>query len=343
MTHQAVRDLARRLERLEQGVTAQNVPQLAASSVEAGAIPHYDSSGQMTALVGEQHDGTTAAAVLAGPVPPAPLGVDASGGQLTVTATWDGTFVGDAVAPMDFARVEVHRGATEDFIVDPLPTSTTRVGSIEHAGGGSFTWTQQPGDVWVTMITRATTGKASEPLAYVMVEVDSAVDPAVFEQAAKDLNDARTRLAGAESRLAGAQSDLYDPGGVVDALKGTLTGKVTDATDLATQALDTAKRVAAIVRIDSTRGVMFKDNQVATTLKVTIFKGDRMITDILALREAYGPAAYIEWQWQRLNETTFGVISSADPRISEGGFALTLSPADVDSKVVFRATVNGDF
>ena len=72
MTHQAIKDLARRLERLEQGVTAQNVPQLAASSVEAGAIPHYDSAGQMTALVGEQHDGTTAAAVLAGPVPPAP-------------------------------------------------------------------------------------------------------------------------------------------------------------------------------------------------------------------------------------------------------------------------------
>jgi len=320
-----------------------SVPQLASSSVEDGAIDHYDAAGQLVARVGQQHDGTTAAATLAGPVPPAPLGVDADGGQLTVTAKWDGTFVDGQVAPMDFTRVEVHRSPTQDFTPDPLPTSNTRVGSIEHAGGGSFTWTEQPGEVWVTMITRSASGKASDPIARVMVEVTPAVDPAVFAQAAKDLDDARTRLNSAESRLTGAQSDLYDPGGVVDVLKGTLTGKVTDATDLATQALDTAKRVAAIVRIDSTRGVMFKDNQVATTLKVTIFKGDRMITDILALREAYGSAAYIEWQWQRLNDTTFGVISSADPRINEGGFALTLSPADVDVKVVFRATVNGDF
>ena len=195
MTSTNVRELALRLQRMKQTQAATtSVPQLASSSVEAGSVDHYDETGQLTARVGQQHDGTTAAATLAGPTPPAPLGVDADGGQLTVTARCDGTFLDGEVAPMDFARVEVHRGTSQDFVPDPLPTSSTRVGSIEHAGGGSFTWTEQPGEVWVTMITRSASGKASEPIARVMVEVSAAVDPEVFEQLKVDLAESAARV-----------------------------------------------------------------------------------------------------------------------------------------------------
>ena len=188
------RELARRLRRLEEGVKAQNVPQLAHSSVEDGAIEHYDADGQLTAIVGKQHDDTTAPVVVTGPPPPAPTGLDVVGGQLQVTATWDGSWADGAVAPMDFARVEVHVGASQDFEVDPLPMSTTRVATIESPGGASVTWQSEPGEVWVTIVARSLPGKVSEHRELVMVEVSAAVDPEVFEQLKVDLAESSARV-----------------------------------------------------------------------------------------------------------------------------------------------------
>jgi len=230
VTSTNVRELALRLQRMKQTQAATtSVPQLASSSVEAGSVDHYDETGQLTARVGQQHDGTTAAATLTGPTPPAPLGVDADGGQLTVTARWDGTFLDGEVAPMDFARVEVHRGTSQDFVPDPLPTSSTRVGSIEHAGGGSFTWTEQPGEVWVTMITRSASGKASEPIARVMVEVSAAVDPEVFEQLKVDLAESAQRIDTAMTGIDAAQAAA--DAAALEAKEGKIDGaRVIDAT-----------------------------------------------------------------------------------------------------------------
>ena len=188
------RELARRLRRLEEGVKAQNVPQLAHSSVEDGAIEHYDADGQLTAIVGKQHDDTIAPVVVTGPPPPAPTGLDVVGGQLQVTATWDGSWADGAVAPMDFARVEVHVGASQDFEVDPLPMSTTRVATIESPGGASVTWMAEPGEVWVTIVARSLPGKVSEHRELVMVEVSAAVDPEVFEQLKVDLAESAARV-----------------------------------------------------------------------------------------------------------------------------------------------------
>lgn len=98
---------------------------------------------------------------------------------------------------------------------------------------------------------------------------------------------------------------------------------------------------AAVVRIDSSKGTMFKaDTGVNTVLNVSVFKGDQVISDLTALRAAYGPGAYLEWQWQRLNEDTYGLILASDSRLSNGGFTFTLTPADVDTKVVFRCAVH---
>lgn len=210
MTHQAITDLARRLARLEQGVTAQNVPQLAASSVEAGAIPHYDSAGQMTALVGEQHDGTTAAAVLAGPTPPAPAGLDADAGPGSIAVTWNGSFADGSVAPMDFARVEVHVGETQDFEPDPFPGSLTRVGTIESPGGGTLTIPATPGDKWVALVTRSQPGKVSEHGEVVGVTVEPIVDNAMFDQARADIEEAKTGGVGIDRLVVTDQATIND-------------------------------------------------------------------------------------------------------------------------------------
>lgn len=92
---------------------------------------------------------------------------------------------------------------------------------------------------------------------------------------------------------------------------------------------------ATVLRIDSSRGTVFKNNAVSTVLTVTVYHGSKRITDIETLQAEYGAGAYLEWSWQRLNDESFGVILSTDSRISNGGFTFTLSPEDVDTKVVF--------
>ena len=93
---------------------------------------------------------------------------------------------------------------------------------------------------------------------------------------------------------------------------------------------------AVTLRIDSSRGTVFKNSEVSTVLNVAIFKGGKTITDAASMRAEFGSNAYLEWQWQRMGEATFGTILTTDSRISNEGFALSLTPSDVDTKVVFR-------
>ncbi len=92
---------------------------------------------------------------------------------------------------------------------------------------------------------------------------------------------------------------------------------------------------AVTLRIESSRGTVFKNNEVSTVLSVVIYYGSQRITDITALRAAFGNTAYLQWKWQRLNDQTFGTISASDSRLGQDGFTLTLTPADVDVKVTF--------
>lgn len=92
---------------------------------------------------------------------------------------------------------------------------------------------------------------------------------------------------------------------------------------------------ATVLRIDSSRGTVFKNNMVSTVLSIAIYRGQDRITDIQNLRRVFGVAAYLQWKWQRMGETEYGVISADDPRIGNDGFTLTISPADVDTKVTF--------
>ena len=93
---------------------------------------------------------------------------------------------------------------------------------------------------------------------------------------------------------------------------------------------------AVTLRIDSSRGTVFKNSDVSTVLNVVIFKGGKTITDAASMRAEFGSNAHLEWQWQRMGEATFGTILSTDSRITNEGFALSLTPSDVDTKVVFK-------
>ena len=99
---------------------------------------------------------------------------------------------------------------------------------------------------------------------------------------------------------------------------------------------------ATVLRIDSSRGTVFKNNAVATVLSAVIYHGSQRITNITALRSAFGATAYLQWKWQRLNDNAFGTISASDTRLSQDGFCFTLSPEDVDVKVTFMCELITD-
>ena len=99
---------------------------------------------------------------------------------------------------------------------------------------------------------------------------------------------------------------------------------------------------ATVLRIDSSRGTVFKNNAVATVLSAVIYHGSQRITDINALRAAFGASAYLQWKWQRLNDSAYGTISASDSRLSQDGFCFTLSPEDVDVKVTFMCELITD-
>lgn len=92
---------------------------------------------------------------------------------------------------------------------------------------------------------------------------------------------------------------------------------------------------ATLLRIESSRGTVFKNDSISTVLSAVIYHGKTRITDVDALRATFGSGAYLQWRWQRLDEREFGVISAADSRIGADGFTFTLSPDDVDTKVTF--------
>ena len=96
---------------------------------------------------------------------------------------------------------------------------------------------------------------------------------------------------------------------------------------------------AAVLRIDSSRGTVFKNNAVSTVLSAVIYRGAQRITDKAGLTAAFGAGAYLQWAWQRMGETSFGILSASDSRLSNDGFSLTISPDDVDTKVTFMCSL----
>lgn len=93
--------------------------------------------------------------------------------------------------------------------------------------------------------------------------------------------------------------------------------------------------ITTLLRIESSRGTVFKNDTISTVLSVVIYHGTQRITDSTTMKSVFGNSAYLQWKWQRLDEETYGIISSSDKRFGDNGFTFTLSPEDVDTKVTF--------
>lgn len=98
---------------------------------------------------------------------------------------------------------------------------------------------------------------------------------------------------------------------------------------------DVRDEITTLLRIESSRGTVFKTDRVATVLSVVLYHGKQRITDSATMKQVFGDKAYLQWKWQRLDDESFGVISSSDSRFGDNGFTFTLSPDDVDTKITF--------
>lgn len=92
---------------------------------------------------------------------------------------------------------------------------------------------------------------------------------------------------------------------------------------------------AITLRIESSRGTVFKNNAVATVLSAVIYKGSKRIANSTDLKTTFGSSVYLQWKSQKLNEDTYTAIPSDDSRFRDNCFKFVLSPDDVDSKTSF--------
>lgn len=92
---------------------------------------------------------------------------------------------------------------------------------------------------------------------------------------------------------------------------------------------------ATILRIDSSRGIVFKNDRFDTVLSVVIITGSLTITDFAALRTHFGSGAYLQWMCRGPDDEDFKIMSASDSRISDNGFKMTITPSDVDRQIVF--------
>lgn len=116
---------------------------------------------------------------------------------------------------------------------------------------------------------------------------------------------------------------------------GNIKNEITSIPDMKAEMETIKDEVTTLLRIESSRGTVFKNDNISTVLSVVIYRGSKRITDISTLHDVMGNGCYLQWKWQRLNEDSFGIISSSDSRIGNDGFTFTLSPEDVDTKVTF--------
>lgn len=122
------------------------------------------------------------------------------------------------------------------------------------------------------------------------------------------------------------------------------TNKTVEETlsDMQTEMDAIKDEVTTCLRIESSRGTVFKNDQVSTVLSAVIYRGSSRIIDIDTLKHECGPSAYLQWSWQRMDDSSFGTILSTDSRIGNDGFTFTLSPDDVDTKVTFMCQLMND-
>ena len=129
----------------------------------------------------------------------------------------------------------------------------------------------------------------------------------------------------------------------IQSMSTTVQTASTNASNALTAANTATQTVNDIplVTLSSTNGTVFKRNLgIDTTIVATIFTPGGRIDNITELRRRYGNGAYLEWGWRDVVTDADHVLLSSDERIVQGGFALVVSPEDIDTQAVITCSLN---
>lgn len=95
-------------------------------------------------------------------------------------------------------------------------------------------------------------------------------------------------------------------------------------------------KVTTLLRIESSKGTAFKNDDTSTVLSVILYHGNDRITDSSKMKETFGSDAYLQWQSQNTDNNSFTTIQSSDSRLDNDGFTLTPSQEDMSVKITFK-------
>lgn len=196
-----LRELARKIASLEAAKNSTR-PQLGSSSLEDGAIREYDLDGTLVSQYGKQFDGTSAAAAFNGPPPPTPTQPVVEGGLSGLSVTWDGTFLNDAIVPMNFSRVEVYVSTDPTFDYGSGPQH-----SFETPRGGRVFVGPLPISLhYVWLVSRNFAGVPSAPSLVATGTPSNEAHQAALDAAAAQVAAAQAALDAAQAQLDAAQA-----------------------------------------------------------------------------------------------------------------------------------------
>ena len=95
-------------------------------------------------------------------------------------------------------------------------------------------------------------------------------------------------------------------------------------------------KVTTLLRIESSKGTAFKNDDTSTVLSVVLYHGNDQITDSSTMKRTFGAGAYLQWRSQNTDDNSFTAIQSSDSRLGDDGFTLTPSQEDMSVKVTFK-------
>ncbi|MFJ6136476.1 hypothetical protein [Kitasatospora sp. NPDC092286] len=357
----ALDDLARRIAALEAALPElSRSSHLAYSSVDDGALK-VTAGGQLRAIIGQQPDGTTALNIVNGPTPPVPAAPTATPTLGGVRVGWNGQFADGTPSPLDFSRIEVHAATAASF----TPSPATLVTTIESPQGGTATVpTSTP--VWVVLVARSTSGKASGPsptafagpapvvaqdvLAGIVGELQLADDAVTAAKVAVGAIDAAaladaavtaTKLGQAAVTAGKLAKDAVTPGSVAaDAITAReITAGAISTAELAAGAVNTANLAAGAV----TAGQLAASAVTASKLAVNAVTAGKISADaVVAGTVAAGAITGREIKALCITADKLAVNAVTADKISAGAITAALLAADaIDGKTIKGVTITG--
>lgn len=259
--------------------------------------------------------------------PGRPTGVTATSSGGVVVATWDGTLEGGVPADFAFVRVYASDGSSGERLLGEL-TGAGSCPAADFAAGSAV-------EVWAVAYdaardrTGALARNASEPSETVEVEVVDASADAItetYEEYAVSPSRAEAPTEGWSREPPPASAE-----GVVWRRTVTITG---DGMATRSTPVPLTGEPGVTLSIEADGGTVLRNSAGSTTLSAVVYQGAAECRTLAEVRAAFGRGASVEWS--ELGPSGWEAIGPDDPRLSEGGMALTADGQDISGQATYR-------